>query len=80
MNNRRIITKLCNVIKDQRQSRPLPTAMTHRQSVVQRVVPPGRLIVCTSIENWPEEAMLCMPDGYVRCRDVSFETSLFAPP
>ena len=51
-----------------------------RQAVVQRVVPPGRLIVCTSIENWPEEAMLCMPDGYVRCRDVSFETSLFAPP
>ena len=51
-----------------------------RQAVSHRLVPCGRLIVCTSIENWPEEAMLCMPDGYVRCRDVSFETSLFAPP
>ena len=39
----------------------------------QRIVPKGKLIVCTSIEYWPmpfQEAMLCMPDGYVRSRDV----------
>lgn len=38
-----------------------------------RIIPRGKLIVCTSVEYWPvpyQEAMLCMPDGYVRCRDV----------
>ena len=51
-----------------------------RRSVQKRLVPQGKLIVCTSIEQWPNEAMLRMPDGYVRCRDVSFEFSLFTPP
>ena len=38
-----------------------------------RIVPLGKLVVCTSIEYWPmpfQEAMLCIPDGYVRLRDV----------
>ncbi len=51
-----------------------------RLAVQKRLVPHGKIIVCTSIEHWPEEAMLCMPDGYVRSRDVSFEVSLFTPP
>ena len=51
-----------------------------RRAVLKRLVPQGKLIVCISIEHWPEEAMLRMPDGYVRCRDVTFEVSLFAPP
>jgi hypothetical protein len=51
-----------------------------RLAVQKRLVPQGKLIVCTSIEHWPKEAMLRMPDGYVRCRDVSFEVSLFIPP
>eukprot|EP00584_Thalassiosira_punctigera_P014900 CAMPEP_0172555186 /NCGR_PEP_ID=MMETSP1067-20121228/58287_1 /TAXON_ID=265564 ORGANISM="Thalassiosira punctigera, Strain Tpunct2005C2" /NCGR_SAMPLE_ID=MMETSP1067 /ASSEMBLY_ACC=CAM_ASM_000444 /LENGTH=880 /DNA_ID=CAMNT_0013343699 /DNA_START=66 /DNA_END=2708 /DNA_ORIENTATION=+ len=39
----------------------------------QRFVSRGKLIVCTAIEYWPfpfQEAMLRMPDGYVRARDV----------
>jgi hypothetical protein len=38
-----------------------------------RVIPLGKLVVSTSIEYWPspfQEAMLCIPDGYVRLRDV----------
>ena len=38
-----------------------------------RVIPRGQLVVSTSIEFWPapfQEAMLCIPNGYVRCRDV----------
>merc|ERR1719296_94870 len=39
----------------------------------QKIIPPGKLVVCTSIEYWPmpfQEPMLCMPDGFVRARDV----------
>ena len=38
-----------------------------------RFVPCGKLVVCTSVEYWPlpfQEAMLRMPEGYVRARDV----------
>ena len=41
--------------------------------VASRVVPSNKLIVCTSLEYWPpplEQAMLRMPDGYVRSADV----------
>ncbi|KAL3788540.1 hypothetical protein ACHAW5_009386 [Stephanodiscus triporus] len=41
-----------------------------RRAVQQRLVPRGKLIICTSIEDWPNMAMLRMPDGYVRARDV----------
>eukprot|EP00579_Thalassiosira_antarctica_P012204 CAMPEP_0201921074 /NCGR_PEP_ID=MMETSP0903-20130614/9509_1 /ASSEMBLY_ACC=CAM_ASM_000552 /TAXON_ID=420261 /ORGANISM="Thalassiosira antarctica, Strain CCMP982" /LENGTH=917 /DNA_ID=CAMNT_0048457967 /DNA_START=32 /DNA_END=2785 /DNA_ORIENTATION=- len=49
----------------------------------QRFIPRGKLIVCTSIEYWPmpfQEAMLCMPDGYVRSRDVERFLMLAAVP
>lgn len=39
----------------------------------QRFIPRGKLIVCTAIEYWPtpfNEAMLRMPDGFVRSKDV----------
>jgi len=39
----------------------------------QRFIPRGKLIVCTAIEYWPtpfDEAMLRMPDGFVRSKDV----------
>jgi hypothetical protein len=37
-----------------------------------RVIPQGKLIVCTSIEYWPEvgASMFSMPDGYVSSVDV----------
>ncbi|KAL3806006.1 hypothetical protein ACHAXA_003465 [Cyclostephanos tholiformis] len=54
-------------------------AVYDRQAIQKRLVPQGKLIVCTSTENWPNEVMLCMPDGYIRCRDVSFEVSLLTP-
>ena len=41
--------------------------------VASRIVPSDRLIVCTSLEYWPlplGQAMLRMPDGYVRSADV----------
>jgi len=41
--------------------------------VATRVVPGNKIIVCTSLEYWPpplEQAMLRMPDGYVRSADV----------
>jgi E3 ubiquitin-protein ligase synoviolin len=44
----------------------------HSQKVA-RVISQGKLVVSTSLEYWPspfEEAMLCIPDGYVRLRDV----------
>jgi len=43
------------------------------QISTRRFIGCGKLIVCTGIEYWPmpfQEAMLCMPDGYVRSRDV----------
>lgn len=42
-----------------------------------RIIPRGRVIVCTSIESWLHDSMLCMPDGYVRGIDVEI---LFALP
>jgi hypothetical protein len=37
-----------------------------------RVISQGKLIVCTSIEYWPEvgASMFSMPDGYVSSVDV----------
>ena len=37
-----------------------------------RVIPDGKIIVCTSVEYWPDKAatMYRIPDGYVNCRDV----------
>lgn len=38
-----------------------------------RFIPRGKLVVSTSLEYWQapfEEAMLCIPDGYVRLKDV----------
>lgn len=46
------------------------------RAVQQRLVPHGKLIVCTSFELWPLEPMLRMPDGYVRPRDVEQFLSL----
>ena len=40
------------------------------RAIQQRLVPHGKLIVCTSFKHWPMEVMLCMPDGYVQPRDV----------
>ena len=46
-----------------------------------RTIPCEKLIVGTSIEYWPmpfQEAMLRMPEGYVRCRDVQRFVALSA--
>lgn len=47
-----------------------------------RIIPQGKIIVCTSIECWHiplRELMLSMPDGYVRAADVQMFLSLESP-
>ncbi len=50
-----------------------PIDSSGHSHTVARVILPEKLVVSTSLEYWSspfEEAMLCIPDGYVRLRDV----------
>jgi hypothetical protein len=68
-----------------RVASPVGAPVFVKQAVVsppKRIIPQGKIIVCTYIECWHmpfREIMLCMPDGYVRAADVQMFLSLESP-
>jgi E3 ubiquitin-protein ligase synoviolin len=53
-----------------RISRSTGARVYDSRAVQQRLIPRGKLVVCTSFEYWPREIMLRIPGGYVRPSDV----------
>lgn len=53
-----------------RISRSTGARVYDSRAIQQRLIPQGKLVVCTSFEYWPREMMLRIPDGYVRPSDV----------
>ena len=53
-----------------RISRSTGAGVYDSRAIQQRLIPLGKLVVCTSFEYWPREMMLRIPDGYVRPSDV----------